>query len=465
MTLRRRVAFVCAAGVAAAALIAAPIVYLVVRDQLRDEVDASLQRLAQGATIVPAGDHRVPPPLPLPAERVRRRHGGILTLPRPAPGAPAGFGQIVTARGRIVPGPGSSVPLPASSAARDVAAGRRGTFLTDIDASGQHLRVLTAPAGPGEAVQVASSLAGVDSTLRHLALILVIVSGAGIALAAVLGRLASRAALAPVGRLTDAAEHVTRTNDLTSRIDGPHSDDELGRLATSFNAMLAELERSVDAQRQLVADASHELRTPLTSLRTNIEVLAQSNGMPEADRHRLLADVVGQLEELGTLVGNLVDLAREEEPQLGLEDMRLDEVAAEAIEGARRRHRDHAFAAELDVCVVRGDRERLRRALDNLLDNAVKWSPAGSEVRVAVTGDGEVAVSDRGPGIAPADAQRVFDRFYRAASARGMPGSGLGLAIVRQVVDAHGGSVVAEEAPGGGALLRMRLPSRLLSNS
>jgi two-component system sensor histidine kinase MprB len=229
--------------------------------------------------------------------------------------------------------------------------------------------------------------------------------------------------------------------------------------------MLAELERAVDAQRQLVADASHELRTPLTSLRTNIEVLAHPNGLPGVDRRRLLADVVAQLDELATLVGNLVDLARDEEPGPTDESLRLDLLATDAVERARRRAPDRSFSTEFEPCVVRGVRERLDRALDNLLDNAAKWSPEDGEVEVTVTSDGEVCVCDHGPGIDPVDAPRVFDRFYRSAGARGTAGSGLGLAIVRQVAEAHGGSAEAEVAPGGGALLRISLPAVSLANS
>jgi two-component system sensor histidine kinase MprB len=252
---------------------------------------------------------------------------------------------------------------------------------------------------------------------------------------------------------------------LGRRIEGGPRGDELGRLAASFNAMLAELERAVGAQRQLVMDASHELRTPLTSLRTNIEVLSRSNGLRQRDRQRLLDDVNSQLEELGVLVGNLVDLARDEEPGDVEEELRLDVLVSEAVERSQRNARDRSFVTRIEPCIVRGSRERLVSAIGNLLDNAAKWSPQGGEIEVSL-GGGELTVRDHGPGIDPRDAPHVFDRFYRATSARGMPGSGLGLAIVRQVAELHGGSVAAEPAPDGGALLRLRLPVvRDLSNS
>jgi two-component system sensor histidine kinase MprB len=217
---------------------------------------------------------------------------------------------------------------------------------------------------------------------------------------------------------------------------------------------LSEAERS---QRQLVADASHELRTPLTSLRTNIEVLS-SGMLPPDDHERLLRDLVAQLDELTVLVSDLVDLARGDEPEAGVEDVRLDALVADAVERARRHAADKKFFTELEPCLVEGVPGRLDRAITNLLDNAAKWSPAGGQIEVRVRG-GEVSVRDHGPGIAEADLPYVFDRFYRAPAARGLPGSGLGLAIVRQVAESHGGTVLAERANGGGARMSLKLPT------
>jgi two-component system sensor histidine kinase MprB len=260
-----------------------------------------------------------------------------------------------------------------------------------------------------------------------------------------------------VTELTETAEHVARTRDLSHRIDAA-GDDELARLATSFNTMLEALEESQRAQRQLVADASHELRTPLTSLRTNLEVLGSNGKLGEADRERLRRDLVVQLEELGELVGDLVELARDgEAPVEPLEPVRLDELVDAAVERARRHAPAVAFTTELEPCVVAGERARLDRAVANLLDNAAKWSPPGGAVDVRLAG-GELTVRDHGPGIEPDDLPHVFDRFYRATAARGRAGSGLGLAIVRHVAERHGGIVRAEAAPGGGALLRLDLP-------
>jgi two-component system sensor histidine kinase MprB len=232
----------------------------------------------------------------------------------------------------------------------------------------------------------------------------------------------------------------------------------VSRLARAFNTMLEALEHSQRAQRRLVADASHELRTPLTSLRTNLEVMAR-NGLDDSDRDRLRRDLVAQLEEMTGLVGDLVELAREEEPEPPpAEDLRFDELVAAAVERARRHAPLVTFTTELEPALVEAVPARLDRAVANLLDNAAKWSSPGGTVDVRLA-HGELTVRDRGPGIAPEDRGRVFDRFYRTDEARGRPGSGLGLAIVRQVAEAHGGSVVAEAAEGGGALLRLRLPA------
>jgi two-component system sensor histidine kinase MprB len=305
-------------------------------------------------------------------------------------------------------------------------------------------------------VQVARPLTEVDQSLERLGLLLLLIAFVGVAAAAVLGLVVSRTALAPLRKLMDTAERVTQTGDLSERIEVTGK-DELSSLAESFNSMLAALEESTRAQRQLVADASHELRTPLTSLRTNIEVLASDRALPAEDRSRLLTDVVEQLGEMTTLISELIELARAEQQTLEHEDVRLDVAASDALERARRNHPEIVFSSYLDESVVHGVPSTIERAIGNLLENAAKWSPAGSEVELRVGGDGTVTVRDHGPGIAEEDLPYVFDRFYRARSARGMPGSGLGLAIVRQVAETHGGDVVAERASGGGTRIVLRL--------
>jgi two-component system sensor histidine kinase MprB len=313
------------------------------------------------------------------------------------------------------------------------------------------------------AVQLARPLNGVDHVLSQLRLILLLLFVGGIALAAALGRLAARRALAPLAEVAQTAEHISETEDLSSRIHVYH-DDEVGQLATRFNAMIerlqgsrAALDDSMRAQRQLVADASHELRTPITSLRTNIEVLLAGGDVSEEDRRRLLADVVEQSEELSALIGDLIELARGDLPVTEADDVRLDRVAAESVARARRNSPDIRFEANLRPIIVEGVPDRLGRAVNNLLDNAARHSPPGSTVEVAVDGTG-VQVRDHGAGVAEADLPHVFDRFYRGANSRGAQGSGLGLAIVRQVAVQHGGSVSAANAPDGGAVFAMSLP-------
>jgi two-component system sensor histidine kinase MprB len=229
----------------------------------------------------------------------------------------------------------------------------------------------------------------------------------------------------------------------------------LDRLGASRAALAA----SLRSQQRLIADASHELRTPVTSLRTNAEVLRDAPDLSDAERAALLDDVVAQTEELGALVSDIIELARDGDPGATVEDVRLDRLVEEAVERAHRHAQGIVFDMTLAPCVVEAAPDRLGRAVNNLLDNAAKHSPPGGIVEVGVRG-GELTVRDHGPGVAAADAPHVFDRFYRGAGARDRPGSGLGLAIVRQVAEAHGGSVVLEDAPGGGALFRLALPWR-----
>jgi two-component system, OmpR family, sensor histidine kinase MprB len=293
--------------------------------------------------------------------------------------------------------------------------------------------------------------------LRRVSRWLIALALAGIGLAAGLGLLVARAVLAPVQRLTRTAEEVTETRDLSRRIDTAGT-DELSRLAATFNTMLGALEESARSQRQLVSDASHELRTPLTSLRTNIEVLARDEALPPGEREKLLSDVTEQLTEMTALIAELVELARGDQVPDEPQDVRLDLVTADAIERTRRNRPGVTISADVEESMIRGVPSTIERAISNLLDNAAKWSPPDGEVEVSVRG-GDVVVRDHGPGIEPDDLPFVFDRFYRAESARGTPGSGLGLAIVRQVAEAHGGSVSAEAAEGGGTRVRLQLPA------
>jgi len=288
-----------------------------------------------------------------------------------------------------------------------------------------------------------------------------VLGAAGLAAAVGLAALVSRPVLAPVGELTEAAERIAATRDLALRIADDRR-DELGRLAASFNSMLSALESSARAQRQLVADASHELRTPLASLRTNVEVLHRLDELPPASRDQVLTGIVGQLEELTALVGDLVELARGEERPRRLIEVPFDRIVTAAVTRAARHWPATRFDARTAPVLVCGEPARLDRAVANLLDNAAKFAGSSNgaprAVEVRLTAGGVLTVRDHGPGI-PADAlPHVFDRFYRADQARGLPGSGLGLAIVKQVADSHGGRVEVANAAGGGTLASLQLP-------
>lgn len=443
MSFRARIAIAAAAAVALAVVLASLVVFFVVRDQLRSQIDEALEQRQEQISHIPIHE-------------IRSENGETyVTLLKPGFGEPASTMQVVKANGEVLKLPFEDVKLPVDDATLAVARGLADGFFSDGDISGTHSRILTFEYSPGYAVQVARPLTEVDESLAQVRNFLVLIALTGIGAAAGLGLVVSRAALAPVRRLTDTAERVSKTGDLSERIE-VSGKDELSSLATSFNSMLAALEDSTRAQRQLVADASHELRTPLTSLRTNIEVLASDRALPVEDRKRLLTDVVEQLGEMTSLIAELIELARAEQQTVEPEDVRLDLAAAEALERARRNHPQIRFSSELAESTVHGVPSTIERAIGNLLDNAAKWSPAGSAVELGVV-DGVVTVRDHGPGIAEEDLPYVFDRFYRARTARGMPGSGLGLAIVRQVAEAHGGDVTAEQAVGGGTRMVLRL--------
>jgi two-component system sensor histidine kinase MprB len=317
------------------------------------------------------------------------------------------------------------------------------------------MRMYVRPIGSGRALLSARSLGEVDNALSKLGWSLAITCLAGIGLAALVGAFVARGALRPVGRLTETAERITDTRDLSERIE-TEGHDELSRLGATFNAMLDSLEGAIRSQRQLVSDASHELRTPLTSLRTNIDLLRQGVELSDHDRERLLRDVTRELDELTTLVANTVELARGGQRDLHLEHVRLDELAERVVRRAEVRFPTLEFALDADETTVWGDPEELERAVWNLVENAAKWSNGGGLVELTVV-DGEVAVRDHGPGVPADERPFIFNRFYRSDRARGRPGSGLGLAIVRQVAESHGGRVEVEEADGGGARFRLVL--------
>ena len=444
LSFRTRLTLVAAAAVALAVVAASFVVFLVVRNQLRGQVDDALRTRAKtfehGLTI---------------------DHGFLEGGPVPLGGGD--YVQLVDAKGHTIRTQfeASGGSLPPNKAALEIAKGHPGSGFSDATIGGNHVfRVFTiGPFNDGQgntyALQVARSLSEVNHTLGRVTIFLILIAAGGIAIAGGLGLAVSQAALTPVRRLTRATEKVAETRDLSERIEA-HGEDELSRLAASFNTMLAALEESDRAKRQLVSDASHELRTPLTSLRTNIEVLARDLKMPDDEREKLLNDVVSQLSEMTALVTELVELARGETQPQQAEDVRLDLLVEEVVARAQRDFPQVEFVSDLQPTELHGVPNTIARAVSNLLDNAAKWSPPGGKVEVTVR-DGQVIVRDYGPGIEDDDLPYVFDRFYRAPAARKLPGSGLGLAIVKQVAEAHGGRVDAERAEGGGTRMRLRL--------
>jgi two-component system sensor histidine kinase MprB len=335
-------------------------------------------------------------------------------LPRPGqdPERVPNVRRVLTADGRIV-STRSPVDLPITTEALRVAAGERQSAFETVPAGGDSFAVLTVGTGGGRAIQVARSVAALDAVLRQMLVAAVVLGAIGILAALVAG-----AAVATGARL---------------------------------ERVVQELERARHAQRQLVADASHELRSPLATLRANVELLSLGSGAPVGDREQLLADTRAGIEELTSVVGQLIELAREDQRVHARIPLRLDEVVHDEIERMQRRYPSVEFSADLESTTVTGDAEALTRAVANLIDNAGKWTPAGRSVHVGLRG-GVLEVRDEGPGIEAADLPHVFERFYRGSRAAGVPGSGLGLAIVKQVMASHGGSVAARSGPDGGAV-------------
>jgi two-component system sensor histidine kinase MprB len=374
-------------------------------------------------------------------------------------------GQVILPSGAVLYGGG----LPVTGAVRLVALGLASPFFTTVEVDGNQMRELVQHLPPGTtvnqqplvnggALQLAT-LINTSNELNKLALLLGAIALAGVLLAVGLGWLVARTALVPLNSLTDAVEDVAETTDVSRRLE-PGRPDELGRLRRTFNRLLEALESSRRAQSQLVLDASHELRTPLTSLRTNLEVIRRVDELSAEDRSVLVDDVLVQLQELTGLVADLAELARGDQHPSPPELLRLDLLVREAaaVQQTHGRAADVTFQVDAEPCWVDGHADRLTRAIGNLLDNARKWSPPGQTVSVCCK-DGTVTVRDRGPGFDEADLDLVFNRFYRAPAARGLPGSGLGLAIVAQVAKAEGGTVVAENDPGGGARMTLKLPA------
>ncbi|MBZ9596656.1 HAMP domain-containing histidine kinase [Streptomyces yangpuensis] len=443
LPLRSRLALLVTVAVALAVAGVAAVSWVMVRTQLRDQLDSALR-----ATNAEAQANQV------------YRSIGCVSVTGALPERPA---NNLSAQVQIVRPDGSHCWIDGRSTLRissidlEVAQRRRGAALYDATTSdGVAVRVYTQPAlldGGPAALTVAKPLADIDKPLSTLAWVLLLVCGVGVVGAGAAGLWVARTGLRPVDELTDAVEHIARTEDLTVRIPD-EGDDEIARLSRSFNSMTAALASSQERQAQLIADAGHELRTPLTSLRTNIELLARSEetgrAIPPDDRRELLASVKAQMTELASLIGDLQELSRPDAAPPGpLGVVALHEIAAAALSRARLRGPELVFASDLEPWYVRGEAAALERAVVNVLDNAVKFSPPGGSVEVTLRA-GELTVRDHGPGIPADDLPHVFERFWRSPSARALPGSGLGLSIVARTAARAGGSAELRAATDGG---------------
>ncbi len=438
MTFRSRLTIVTALAVTAAVIAASLASFFVVRNELYRSVDKKLQQRAD--TLV---------------HLMTTESIGVSQLGT-APIGPTV--QIVAPDGVVLFTSSGRPALPVTKATQRAAAGTGTGSFFDSTVARSPMRILLLPLSGGGALEIGTPLGNVNRQLHELVVMLAMSITAGLLLAVGLGMLVTKTALLPLDRLTSAVEKVADTTDLSYRIRAD-SNDELGRLASRFDRLMEVLERSRNTQHQLVEDAAHELRTPLTSLRTNVEVLKNIDRLGPAERELLIDDVLSQAGELTDLIGGLVELSRTYEDGQDAGRISLDILVAESVERSRTHARTKgcSIVAHIEPCYVNAISDRLQRAVSNLLDNAVKWSPNGAVIEVSCRG-GEVAVRDHGPGIAPADLPQVFDRFYRAPGARGLPGSGLGLSIAKQVVEDAGGHIVAENPPGGGAMFRLVLP-------
>jgi two-component system sensor histidine kinase MprB len=417
VSFRQRIALLTAAAIAVTVAGVSVVVWLVAKHELYAQLDATLIQQARSSG-------------PL---------GGRLTVVVHADGDQSGE---------------LAGYLPITDHIRAVAAGTANGYFTNLTVKGVKLREVVVPT-PGGATLSVQLLTPTQHALDRMRYWILLVGGIGIALAAALAALVATEAMRPVRRLSEAAEHVAATGNLAERVTVT-THDELGRLAVRFNTMLAALEESVGKQRRLVADASHELRTPLTAARTNVDLVREGK-LDEEEVRRALDEASVELDALTRLVADLVELARGEERKLRVEEVQLDDLVAGTVERAKARAPEATFVTALSPTVVSADPVLLDRAISNLLDNAVKYSPPGAPIEVTVR-DGEVVVADHGPGVAAEDLPRIFDRFYRAAAARSKPGAGLGLAIVREAAEAHGGTATVESGADG-ARFRLTLPA------
>jgi two-component system, OmpR family, sensor histidine kinase MprB len=436
VTLRNRVSVAAAVGVLIVVAAVSSVLYFFYAASLHSRVDAALVDAAQQASSI--------------ATRIKQSALGSQSTPDFGRPVTVGSVEVQLFPGTVAAGqPTRFGPLDK----RDVAVAEHAQppYFANARDGGQQFRVYTAalPISPGGGLVRTSRAANADNgALRNAALLLAALTVAAAGLTYGAARLTAGRILRPIAELTAAAEHVTQTRDLTARLDFAGTNDEVGRLGSSFDTMLAALHESVTAQRQLVADASHELRTPLTSLTTNLDLLEDGAGLADPQAPALVRAAREQAGELDQLITDLLDLARYRESAPHRETVRLDLLTSEAVHRMRQRTPHAAIVADLQPCLVHVDPAGVDHAICNLIDNAIKWNSSDGAVHVVVA-DAHVSVTDHGPGIPDEDLPRIFERFYRAPAARGMPGAGLGLAIVARIAQANGATADVRTGPDG----------------
>ncbi|MFC9632024.1 sensor histidine kinase [Streptomyces mirabilis] len=470
LPIRSRLALLVAAAVAFAVAAVSVTCWFIVERKLYEQVDESL------------GSQRKSLPYPVVESALNNCGRAPKSSSNDYRGQSDSYAQVVQADGTICAFEGSRGIVKVADSDKELAKNAKVgavTIRNGTDSDGNDVRVMTTAlivngvpnTMPSTRVLyektafvVAVPLKSTEATLNDLSLVLLLVSGIGVVGAGAAGLAVARAGLRPVDKLTEAVEHVARTEDLSIRIPvEDDSEDEVARLSRSFNSMTSALANSRELQQQLIADAGHELRTPLTSLRTNIELLTRSEEtgrpIPPADRKALLSSVKAQMTELAALIGDLQTLSRSDAGQSGdrIQVVDLQETVEAALHRARLRGPELTITADLQPWFVRAEPSALERAIVNILDNAVKFSPEGEAIEVILKA-GELTVRDHGPGIPSEELPHVFDRFWRSPSARALPGSGLGLSIVARTVQQSGGEVSLQPAQGGGTVATLRLP-------
>jgi signal transduction histidine kinase len=439
VTLRHRISVAAAVGVLIVVAAVSSVVYFSYAVSLRSRADLTLVAAAEQAGGIARG--------------IKQSGSGGQSAPDI--NTPVTVGSV-TVQLFPVATAGQRTPFgPLNSLDVAVAEGAQPSYFASALDHGQRFRVYTAalPGGPGGGLVRTSRAANADDgALRKAALLLAGLTVAAASVTYGAARLTAGRILRPIAELTATAEHVAQTRDLTARLRSAGTHDEVGRLASSFDTMLAALHESLTAQRQLVADASHELRTPLTSLTTNLDLLEDGAGLADPQAPALVRAAREQAGELDQLITDLLDLARYQESAPHRETVRLDLLTSEAVHRTRQRMPHASIVADLHPCLVHVDPAGVDHAICNLIDNAIKWNPPEGTVRVVVA-DARVLVCDQGPGIPEEELPRIFERFYRAPAARAMPGAGLGLAIVARVAQANEATADVRTGPDGSTFI------------